>query len=138
MKRRKLLERLFPWLSMGSGLWMLLELLPAPVRPGGSLRLELASLQEVRTKGYLLYPATPMGPVALVWDQGQHQVVALNPRCPHRGCLVRRAKQDRLLVCPCHQALFGQEGQWVGGQRRTRSLQRYGVAIQNGRVSVVG
>ena len=140
MKRRSLLKRLWPagWLALSLGL--VLDLWPAAgraSRAGGS-KLQLASLAAVRSKGFLVFEATPLGPVALLWDEPHQRVLAVDPQCPHRGCLVRLASREQLLVCPCHQALFSLNGTWLGGRRRTTSLRSYGVSVEHGQVSVLG
>ena len=133
MKRRTLLARWWSGLGLGWGLSLLNGLSPAE----GSQRLDLASLKQVQEQGFVLFPSTALGPVALLWDATREQVVALDPRCPHRGCTVRPTSQEALLICPCHRALFARQGQWIGGRRRTGSLQRYAVQVREGRVAVL-
>lgn len=41
-------------------------------------------------------------------DQGT--ILALSAACPHMGCLVQWATTDRTFRCPCHGAVFTQEG----------------------------
>lgn len=140
MKRRSLLKRVWPsnWLAPSLGLAVDLWLAARRASRAGGSRLQLASLSEVRAKGFLVFASTPLGAVALLWDEPHQRVLAVDPQCPHRGCIVQMASREQLLVCPCHQALFSLNGSWLGGRRRTASLRSYGVKVENGRVSVVG
>lgn len=40
-------------------------------------------------------------------------VLALNDICPHLGCKIEHKKADKSFLCPCHGALFEEDGKQV-------------------------
>jgi menaquinol-cytochrome c reductase iron-sulfur subunit len=48
----------------------------------------------------------------------------LNSRCTHLGCSVNWSENDKVYLCPCHDAKFGQKGQVLDGPP-PRPLDRY-------------
>lgn len=40
---------------------------------------------------------------------------AFKSKCPHLGCLVKWSEQKRIIICPCHDAVFDIIGQVVSG-----------------------
>lgn len=61
---------------------------------------------------------------------GQNSFVALSLICPHAGYKPISITTSGFL-CPNHDAQFGPDGSWAGGQR-TRDLQSYPVAYDAG------
>ena len=41
--------------------------------------------------------------------------VAFNAVCPHLGCIVKWAKREQALICPCHGGKFDLKGKVLGG-----------------------
>jgi cytochrome b6-f complex iron-sulfur subunit len=57
------------------------------------------------------YKNTP----TLLIRQEPSEVVALSAVCPHLGCLVKWDEIQRMIVCPCHAALFDVQGNVLAG-----------------------
>jgi len=106
------------------------------VRTAGAPTLDVASAAEFTSKGQLLIPKSPLGPVLVIRDRATEQLKAVNPTCPHRGCMVDWNGSSDMFLCPCHQARFNADGRWIGGKAVRRPLERYKVTVANGRILV--
>ena len=72
-------------------------------------------------------------PVELRWEGGE--VRARSLLCTHQGCEVRwRPDLDRYR-CPCHQGMFGSDGEPVGGPPQ-RALAAIAVHVEAGEIVV--
>ncbi|MCX5969233.1 MAG: Rieske (2Fe-2S) protein [Cyanobacteria bacterium] len=105
--------------------------LTALVRP-----VDVASLAQFNKTGQLLIRSSPLGPVLVIRDRATQQLKAVNPICPHRGCLVAWNGSTENFVCPCHQARFNASGRWIGGKAVNRPLASYTVTVSQGRILV--
>lgn len=97
---------------------------------------DVASLAELNKKGQLLIRTSPLGPVLVIRDPATQQLRAVNPTCPHRGCLVAWNGSSDTFLCPCHQARFNASGRWIGGKAVNRPLDSYKVTVSQGRILV--
>ena len=97
---------------------------------------DLASLAELNKKGQLLIRTSSLGPVLVIRDPATQQLRAVNPTCPHRGCLVAWNDSSDNFLCPCHQARFNASGRWIGGKAANRPLDSYKVTVSQGRILV--
>ena len=61
--------------------------------------------------------------------------VALSALCSHKGCHVKWDDQRRVFTCPCHEGLFDERGNVIGGLPR-RPLARFRVGLVNGELQV--
>lgn len=57
-------------------------------------------------------------------------IVALNPTCPHAGCIVKWEDNQSQFVCPCHGSEFDSRGQVTQGSA-TRDLVSYSLKVEN-------
>lgn len=55
------------------------------------------------------FPNQPVGAVFLR-RMGPEEVLAIHVVCPHAGCFVTYAADQRVFLCPCHNARFDLEG----------------------------
>ena len=55
--------------------------------------------------------------------------------CTHKGCIIKWESKRRLFACPCHEGLFDERGNVVGGLPR-RPLTRLRVGLVGGDVYV--
>ena len=53
-----------------------------------------------------------------------NDLLILNSRCTHLGCYGQLVENDKVYLCPCHDAKFGQKGQVLDGPP-PRPLDRY-------------
>lgn len=86
-----------------------------------------AQLQE---KGYLLNEK-----LKVLVVQQDSELMAVNPVCPHRGCIVDWDQSSGTLVCPCHDAKFSTDGNVIA-KPATKPLSTYEVKEDNGKVLV--
>lgn len=63
------------------------------------------------------------------------ELIALEKKCPHLGCMVELAGNE--LDCPCHGARFTTEGKLIKGPS-PRGLKRYNVHVREGKIFVGG
>jgi len=75
-----------------------------PSSPTGPVIGSLSQLQA--QGGSLPYTDPHSGDPAVVVDLGSNQLVAYDAVCPHAGCTVGYDPSYKLLVCPCHGAVF--------------------------------
>jgi menaquinol-cytochrome c reductase iron-sulfur subunit len=63
--------------------------------------------------------------------------LALSNICTHLGCRVRWISDQGKFFCPCHNAVFDQDGQVVSGPP-PRPLDHYQVKVENGQLFILG
>ena len=56
------------------------------------------------------YLNQPIGAVYLRREPGSETVTAFNATCPHAGCFIGFAAQQKHFACPCHKSTFDLEG----------------------------
>ncbi len=98
--------------------------------------LDLASLPQLQKAGSLVLKNTALGPVLLISQPAPVLVRAVDPRCPHKGCLVDWQSSEQLFVCPCHDAEFNASGQLTNGRKARGPLTTFKATVANGRVLV--
>ncbi len=81
---------------------------------------------------------TLVGYVLRESDTTQQQVVALSAACTHMGCIVRWDDTDRNFHCPCHTALFAENGTHIRLDYKfaLSPLPRLNTKIEDGKVYV--
>lgn len=93
--------------------------------------VSLGTEAELQSAGYLLNEESKV----IVVRNSEDNIVALNPTCTHRGCIVEwNAKADSL-VCPCHNAKFAPDGQ-VLAKPAVEPLSTYEIKQENGEILV--
>ncbi len=63
------------------------------------------------------------------------QVVAINPKCTHKGCIVNWKSAEKKYVCPCHESDFAADGKVLKGPA-TEPLATYPAKIVGSQVLV--
>jgi cytochrome b6-f complex iron-sulfur subunit len=61
--------------------------------------------------------------------------VALSALCTHKGCIVKWDENRRVFTCPCHEGLFDERGNVIGGLPR-RPLTPFRVGVIHGELLV--
>lgn len=64
-----------------------------------------------------------------------NRFVALSALCTHKACHVKWDDKRRVFSCPCHEGLFDERGNVIGGLPR-RPLSRFRVGLVNGELQV--
>ena len=66
-----------------------------------------------RNDAWTQYPRQPVGSVWLIRqpEGSKSPVVALSSECPHLSCPVMLAADGKGFLCPCHDSVFGLDGQ---------------------------
>ncbi|PSB12238.1 cytochrome B6 [filamentous cyanobacterium CCP2] len=101
---------------------------PVSESPGGSQTVgTLATLEQ---EGRLLNENVGGGPVLAIRNPANPEaIVAVNPTCPHAGCLVDWNNDQQVFVCPCHDSQFAPDGSLIQGPA-DRSLQTYSATVE--------
>ena len=93
--------------------------------------ISIGTEAELQSAGYLLNEESKV--IVVRDDEGA--IVALNPTCTHRGCIVEWNEKSNTLVCPCHNAKFSADGE-VLAQPAVEPLATYEVRQENGEILV--
>jgi len=72
--------------------------------------------------------------VYVLTDDGR-SYIALSNVCTHLGCRVRWVEGEQLFFCPCHNGVFGKQGQVVSGPP-PRPLDPYPVKVEAGQLYI--
>ena len=68
-------------------------------------------------------------------DNIAKSIVAVNPTCTNKGCVVKWNASGKQFVCPCHGASFAASGQVTQGPA-SKPLPTYAVKVENGKILV--
>ena len=93
--------------------------------------ISMGTEAELQSAGYLLNEESQV----MVVRDSEGAIVALNPTCTHRGCIVEWQDESNTLVCPCHNAKFAADGE-VLAQPAVEPLATYEVTVENGEILV--
>jgi cytochrome b6-f complex iron-sulfur subunit len=84
----------------------------------------LGSVNELKKSGYI---QTEQAAV-LIDPQNSKKLVAVNPKCTHKGCDVKWSIEEKKYECPCHGAKFDASGKVLNGPA-TKPLTTYPTKI---------
>jgi Rieske Fe-S protein len=70
-----------------------------------------------------------------VLTENGRDYVAMSNICTHLGCRVRWISDQSQFFCPCHNAIFDEEGQVVSGPP-PRPLDRYETKVENNQIFI--
>ncbi len=86
---------------------------------------KLGTVADLENDQLLVEEGFAAGPVLLVQvpaaegsDSEQPSLVAVDPTCPHKQCLVDWDGETQVFVCPCHDSRFDLEGKVTKGPAR--------------------
>lgn len=75
---------------------------------------------DLDSQGFIANEDVAGGPVIVIRDpEDTDSLIALDSRCPHRGCAVEWQSADNQFVCPCHRSSFEPDGSLVSGPAST-------------------
>jgi cytochrome b6-f complex iron-sulfur subunit len=96
----------------------------------------VGTLAELDKKGFLLNQETTGRPVLVVRDsRDASKLIAVNPTCSHKQCIVDWKGDRKAFECPCHGAKFSAEGALVQGPA-TEPLLTYVAKVEGDAVMV--
>lgn len=140
MDRRKFLS----WVGVGclaSYLPVVLAACSAPESktsssPANAGPQTVGTVADLDSAGQLLKKDLPVGPVLVIRNAGDPKnLVAVNPTCTHRGCVVAWEAKEQQFACPCHGARFDSTGKVLKGPAG-RPLKTYQVTIEGDAVLI--
>lgn len=71
---------------------------------------KIGSLADLDKQGFVTSKIAAGTVLAIRNPAAANQVIAVNPTCPHRGCVVDWKQDQKEFVCPCHKAKFASDG----------------------------
>lgn len=102
----------------------------------GNSFVAVGQVSTLDEQGFLANPDLPGGPVIIIRDpEDASALIALDSRCPHRGCAVDWQPAESQFLCPCHQSAFSPSGSVVTGPATT-PLEPRTAKVENGEVLV--
>ena len=107
-----------------------------PLGPTSKVEIGIPTLFKVtieRQTGWIVN--TSELSVYIYTDDGRNYV-AMSNICTHLGCRVRWISDEKIFYCPCHNAVFDQEGEVVTGPP-PKPLDRFEVKVENDRIFVL-
>jgi cytochrome b6-f complex iron-sulfur subunit len=76
----------------------------------------VGTVADLDSQGFIANEDIEGGPVIVIRDPAAaDSLIALDSRCPHRGCAVEWQATDTQFLCPCHQSIFEPDGNVVSG-----------------------
>ena len=90
---------------------------------------------QLNKTGKILLKKSPFGPILVVRTASENKLIALDPICTHKGCVVEWLDSPKKFSCPCHGAEFGQGGEVLKGPAR-KPLGTYTAKIEGDLVLV--
>ena len=98
--------------------------------------IAIADVADLRPDSAIEAMSPDKKPIAITGDiKKPESIVAVNPTCTHKGCVVKWNASGKEFVCPCHGASYGASGQVAKGPAN-QPLPAYGVKIENGKILV--
>jgi cytochrome b6-f complex iron-sulfur subunit len=88
---------------------------------------KFATIDELDKKGFLLNEDFSLGSIMVV-KQPDKAIVAVDPTCPHSGCIVDWKKNSKSFICPCHNSKFKADGSKISGIASS-GLKKYEVKV---------
>jgi menaquinol-cytochrome c reductase iron-sulfur subunit len=72
---------------------------------------------------------------AWVVKGADNRIAAFGPQCTHLGCAYHWDEGKNLFLCPCHNSLFGVDGNVKGGPA-PRPLDRYDIKVEGNKLLI--
>jgi Rieske Fe-S protein len=109
------------------------------IRLGSSTKVELGTPTLFKTRiqrqtGWIINEEEIS---AYIYTEDGREFIAFSNLCTHLGCRVRWIEDDEQFFCPCHNAIFDQDGQVVTGPP-PRALDQYQVKVEDDQIYIQG
>ncbi len=96
---------------------------------------KVGTVEELAQTGQLLKEESPVGSILIVATSKTKDLIAVNPTCPHMGCIVEWEAKEEIFVCPCHGSKFALDGNVIEGLA-IEPLEKYTAKIESNSVLV--
>lgn len=97
---------------------------------------QVGDISQLEKDGQILNQENADQPVLVVRAAtNSEELVAVNPTCTHRDCVVNWNQQQNVFLCSCHDSKFDTTGKALSPPAKD-PLQLYTVKIQNDRIFV--
>jgi cytochrome b6-f complex iron-sulfur subunit len=107
----------------------------APVRADGFQ--VVGTVADLDKNGQLLNDNTAGKVLAIKDPSNNTKVIAVNPTCTHKGCVVEWKQNQNAFVCPCHGSKFASDGKVTNGPA-DQPLATYIAKVEGNEVLVKG
>ncbi|MCP6760531.1 MAG: ubiquinol-cytochrome c reductase iron-sulfur subunit [Fischerella sp. CENA71] len=107
-----------------------------PVRADGFQ--VVGKVTDLDKNGQLLNEEIAVGKVLVIKDSANtSNLIAVNPTCTHKGCIVGWNKGQNAFVCPCHGSKYASDGKVINGPA-DQPLSTYTAKVEDNEVLVKG
>ena len=98
----------------------------------------VGKVADLDKNGQILNKEFPGGAVLVVRNPDQKDTIAaVNPTCPHAGCVVGWKADQKEFLCPCHDSKFAIDGKVVKGPAK-KPLATYEAKLEGDSIMVKG
>jgi cytochrome b6-f complex iron-sulfur subunit len=102
----------------------------------GSDYTPVGTVADLDAQGFIADEAFAAGPIMVIRDPANAEaIIAVDPRCTHRGCNVEWNSQEAAFICPCHDSVFSPDGRVESGPA-TAPLAKFDAKIDGDQVVV--
>ncbi len=110
---------------------------PAATAGAGGF-VKVGAIADLDKSGQVLNEQFAAGPLLVVRSPADPKaVVAVNPTCPHQGCLVTWKTERKSFACPCHASQFAADGKVLQGPA-VKGLATYEAKVEGNSILVKG
>jgi len=97
---------------------------------------EVGTVADLNSKGQILQKQSPEKAVLVVRDpKDANKILAVNPICPHKGCIIGWQADQKVFICPCHNSKFTSDGKFLNPPAN-KPLQVYQAKIEGEQILV--
>jgi cytochrome b6-f complex iron-sulfur subunit len=120
-------------LGLSSLAYRFLEYLYPVIQPVKLVEVLAGTPNDIPANGVRLVQLAE-GPVML--EKAENEVRAFSAICTHLGCTVQWHPEEKKFICPCHQGIYGMNGEVQSGPP-PRPLEKLQVKLRDGQVYVL-
>jgi cytochrome b6-f complex iron-sulfur subunit len=98
----------------------------------------VGKVADLDKNGQLFNEETTAGKVLVIKDPSNtSKIIAVNPTCSHKGCIVGWNQDQSSFVCPCHGSKYASDGKVTNGPAQ-KPLPTYTAKVEANEVLVKG
>lgn len=97
---------------------------------------QVGTVADLNSKGQILHKPSPEKAVLVVRDpKDANKILAVNPTCPHKACIIGWQADQNVFICPCHNSKFTPDGKFLNPPAN-KPLQVYQAKVEGEQILV--